>query len=31
MQQAEENTRAMLISMFNALDIKVTFTDTPRN
>ena len=26
-QQAEENTRAMLIGMFNALDITVTFTD----
>lgn len=25
--QAEENTRAMLIGMFNAVDIKVTFTD----
>lgn len=26
-QQAEENTRAMLVGMFNALDIKVTFTE----
>lgn len=25
--QAEENTRAMLIGMFNAVDIKVTFSD----
>ena len=29
-QQAEENTRAMLIGMFNAVDIKVTFTDDAR-
>ena len=29
-QQAEENTRAMLIGMFNAVDIKVTFTGDAR-
>jgi hypothetical protein len=28
--QAEENTRAMLIGMFNAVDIKVAFTDDAR-
>lgn len=26
-QQAEENTRAMLIGLFNSLDMKVSFTD----
>lgn len=30
-QQADENTRAMLIGMFNALDIKVTFADGTRS
>jgi hypothetical protein len=29
-QRAKENTRAMLIGMFNALDIKVTVTDDAR-
>lgn len=28
-QQAEVNTRAMLIGMFRAVDIKVTFTEAP--
>ncbi len=28
-QQAEENTRAMLIGLFNSLDIEVAFTDGP--
>lgn len=28
-KQAEENTRAMLIGLFNSLDITVTFTDDP--
>lgn len=28
-ERADENTRAMLIGMFNALDIKVTFADRP--
>jgi len=30
-QRAEENTRAMLILMYNSRDIKVTFTDDARN
>lgn len=29
-QQADENTRAMLVGVFNAIDIKVNFTDEAR-